>query len=252
MALQWNWKDKMGKLTIRQKGKKYNVNIYSGNAIAVFIYEYADDGKEMYSLYDFFADKKHVSKIISNRKKLIDDDVVVDAVGKKIVEGGYVNNWKLFRRWVTAQIFGMLRDMKSDKMSFNELLQRKGYEYQWRMLENEFYAQAKMQEHGDTENLSKRGIFFNECTFSGMVDDYIEKLKAYVNDNLIFRKVLLSCSFISQTKPKQGCELYNSSLPLSNHLNILNYDNSKKSNKNPESFRYHEEEGHRPEADGHE
>lgn len=116
------------------------------------------------------------------------DDVVVDAVGKKIVEGGYVNNWKLFRRWVTAQIFGMLRDMKSGKKSFNELLQRKGYEYQWRMLENEFHAQAKMQENGDTENLSKREIFFNECTFSGMVDDYIEKLKAYVNDNLIFRK----------------------------------------------------------------
>ena len=116
------------------------------------------------------------------------DDVVVDAVGKKIVEGGYVNNWKLFRRWVTAQIFGMLRDMKTGKKSFNELLQRKGYEYQWRMLENEFHAQAKMQENGDTENLSKRGIFFNECTFSGMVDDYIEKLKAYVNDNLIFRK----------------------------------------------------------------
>lgn len=114
--------------------------------------------------------------------------------GKKIVDGGYVNNWKLFRRWVTAQIFGMLRDMKSGKMSFNELLQRKGYEYQWRMLENEFYAQAKMQEHGDTENLSKRGIFFNECTFSGMVDDYIEKLKAYVNDNLIFRKDKNGCN----------------------------------------------------------
>ena len=116
------------------------------------------------------------------------DDVVVDAVGKKIVDGGYVNNWKLFRRWVTAQIFGMLRDMKSSKKSFNELLQRKGYEYQWRMLEREFHAQAKMQENGDTENLSKREIFFNECTFSGMVEDYIEKLKAYVNDNLIFRK----------------------------------------------------------------
>ena len=116
------------------------------------------------------------------------DDVVVDAVGKKIVDGGYVNNWKLFRRWVTAQIFGMLRDMKSSKKSFNELLQRKGYEYQWRMLEREFHAQAKMQENGDAENLSKREIFFNECTFSGMVEDYIEKLKAYVNDNLIFRK----------------------------------------------------------------
>ena len=76
MALQWNWKDKMGKLTIRQKGKKFNVNIYSGNFLAVFVYEYTDEGNEMYSLYDFFADKKHVSKIISNRKKLIDDDVV--------------------------------------------------------------------------------------------------------------------------------------------------------------------------------
>ena len=25
-------------------------------------------------------------------------DATIDAVGKKIVEGGYVNNWKLFRR----------------------------------------------------------------------------------------------------------------------------------------------------------
>ena len=116
------------------------------------------------------------------------DDVVVDAVGKKIIEGGYVNNWKLFRRWVTAQIFGMLRDMKSDKMSFNELLQRKGYEYQWRMLENEFHAQAKMQENGDAENLSRRERFFNGRTFSYMVEDYIDKLKAYINDSLVFSK----------------------------------------------------------------
>ena len=76
MALQWNWKDKIGKLTIIRKMKKYDINIYSGNFLAVFVYEYTDGGNEMYSLYDFFADKKHVSKIISNRKKLIDKDVV--------------------------------------------------------------------------------------------------------------------------------------------------------------------------------
>ena len=28
------------------------------------------------------------------------DDATIDAVGKQIVEGGYVSNWKLFRRWV--------------------------------------------------------------------------------------------------------------------------------------------------------
>ena len=76
MALQWNWKDKMGKLTIKQKEKKYNVNIYSGNALAIFICEYKQNDEERYVMYNFFADKKHVSKIISNRKKLIDDDVV--------------------------------------------------------------------------------------------------------------------------------------------------------------------------------
>ena len=42
MALQWNWKDKMGKLTIIRKMKKYDINIYSGNFLAVFVYEYTD------------------------------------------------------------------------------------------------------------------------------------------------------------------------------------------------------------------
>lgn len=33
------------------------------------------------------------------------DDATIDAVGKQIVEGGYVSNWKLFRRWVMSQMF---------------------------------------------------------------------------------------------------------------------------------------------------
>lgn len=76
MALQWNWKDKMGKLTIRQKEKKYNVNIYSGNALAIFICEYKQNNQDEYVLYDFFADKKHCDNIIKNRKRLLSNDVV--------------------------------------------------------------------------------------------------------------------------------------------------------------------------------
>lgn len=76
MALQGNWKDKMGKLTIRQKGKKYNVNIYSGNALAIFICEYKQNNQDEYVLYDFFADKKHCDNIIKNRKRLFSDEVV--------------------------------------------------------------------------------------------------------------------------------------------------------------------------------
>lgn len=116
------------------------------------------------------------------------DDATIDAVGKKIVEGGYVNNWKLFRRWVMSQMFHMLRDMEKDGKSFNEVLQKKGYEYQWRMLENELYAQVKMSEHGDLDNVGSRNRWFNGDVASDMVTDYISKLRKYVDDNLIWKK----------------------------------------------------------------
>lgn len=114
------------------------------------------------------------------------DDATIDAVGKKIVEGGYVNNWKLFRRWVMSQMFHMLRQMDTDKLTFNEVLQRKGYEYQWRMLENELYAQVKMSEHGDLDNVGSRNRWFNGDVASDMVTDYIRKLRKYVDNNLIW------------------------------------------------------------------
>lgn len=114
------------------------------------------------------------------------DDATIDAVGKKIVEGGYVNNWKLFRRWVMSQMFHMLRQMETDKLTFNEVLQRKGYEYQWRMLENELYAQVKMSEHGDFDNVGSRNRWFNGDVASDMATDYISKLRKYVDDNLIY------------------------------------------------------------------
>lgn len=114
------------------------------------------------------------------------DDATIDAVGKKIVEGGYVSNWKLFRRWVMSQMFHMLRNMKEDGKSFNEVLQKKGYEYQWRMLEDELYAQVKMSEHGDFDNVGSRNRWFNGDVASDMATDYISKLRKYVDDNLIY------------------------------------------------------------------
>ena len=90
----------MGKLTIRQKGKKFNVNIYSGNALAIFICEYKQNDEERYVLYGFFADKKHCDNIIKNGKRLFFDDEVViielnlfyksaQTLLKVLVENGY-------------------------------------------------------------------------------------------------------------------------------------------------------------------
>lgn len=115
------------------------------------------------------------------------DDATIDAVGKQIVEGGYVSNWKLFRRWVMSQMFHMLRDMNRYGYSFNEVLQHEGYEYQWRMLENELYAQMKMCDHKDFENTKARYRWFNGCVAHDMAIDYISKLRKYVDDNLIYK-----------------------------------------------------------------
>ena len=115
------------------------------------------------------------------------DDATIDAVGKQIVEGGYVSNWKLFRRWVMSQMFHMLRDMDKNGLTFNAVLQRKGYEYQWRMLENELYAQMKMCDHKDYDNLKARNLWFNGYVACDMAKDYISKLRKYVDNNLIYK-----------------------------------------------------------------
>lgn len=76
MALQWKWSDKMGKITIKQKETTFYVNIYTGNALAIFISEFELDGEEHFFLYNFFADKAHCDNIIKNSKRLFTDEVV--------------------------------------------------------------------------------------------------------------------------------------------------------------------------------
>ena len=76
MALQWKWSDKMGKITIKQREKVDDVNIYAGNALAIFICEYEQNGEERYVLYNFFADKKHCDNIIKNGNRLFSDEVI--------------------------------------------------------------------------------------------------------------------------------------------------------------------------------
>lgn len=110
-----------------------------------------------------------------------------DDVERKLVEGGYVNNWSLFRRWVMSQMFHYLRKME-DGYNFNELLQRHGYEYQWKMLEREFYAQMKMTKHGDRDNAARRSMWFDGETAHYMAVHYVMQLKEYVNNNLIYRR----------------------------------------------------------------
>lgn len=66
----------MGKMSIKQKETVFDVNIYGGNALAIFISEFNIDGEDRYILYNFFADKAHCDNIVKNGNRLFSDEVV--------------------------------------------------------------------------------------------------------------------------------------------------------------------------------
>lgn len=129
--------------------------------------------------------------------QVTDDDPIYD----KIVKGGYIGHYKLYRRWVMAQMFHILRRINEKGESFNAILQSHGYEYQWRMLENELLAQMKMEKHHDYICLEQRKRWFNNDVASKMVDDYICNLRSYIEDNLMWRK-----TDGGQSVPKHTCK----------------------------------------------
>lgn len=129
--------------------------------------------------------------------QVTDDDPIYD----KIAQGGYIGHYKLYRRWVMAQMFHILRRMNEKGESFNAILQSHGYEYQWRMLENELLAQMKMEKHHDNTCLAQRQCWFNNDVAKDMVDDYICKLRSYIEDNLMWRKTIGG-----QSVPKHTCK----------------------------------------------
>ena len=60
MAITYDWNNKIGELQIKQKENEFTINVYQGNALAIFIHEFTNnEGVEQYSVYNFFCDKEH-------------------------------------------------------------------------------------------------------------------------------------------------------------------------------------------------
>lgn len=97
-----------------------------------------------------------VASIKDGMLEILQDD---DPIFKCLQGQGTIPNRKLFRRWVTSQMFRMLCN---PNVSYTEQLHRMGYEYQWRVLINELYAQYKMSTHNDAVNFQNRNMWFNK------------------------------------------------------------------------------------------
>lgn len=104
-----------------------------------------------------------------------------DPVMRMIIEKGTVPNRRLFRRWVLAQTFHMLRALNNWRFyhNYTDVIQSKGYEYQMQMIEEELRVQAKLY-CTDHEAYRKRNRHFNKNVALDVAHDYVEKLREYI------------------------------------------------------------------------
>lgn len=112
-----------------------------------------------------------------------------DPLFSYIITQGTVPNRRLFRRWVMAQMFHMMSYTSyrsKEPLGVTEMIHRLGYEYQWKMLMNELYAQMLM-EYKDPDCFTERNRWFNINVVAAMAHDYIVQLKKHV-DTLKVRK----------------------------------------------------------------
>lgn len=128
---------------------------------------------------------EYIASNKNGRLAILDDN---DPIFDLIISQGTVPN-RLRRRWVMGQMFHMLSytDFRSKQpVGVTEMIHRLGYEYQWKVLLNELHAQMKMEKR-DTVNFADRNCWFNARVVAAMAEDYITKLKKYV-DALKVRK----------------------------------------------------------------
>lgn len=107
-----------------------------------------------------------------------------DPIFNYITNKGAVPNRKLFRRFVMAQMFHMMTYVPSGQKNpagVTYMINRLGYEYQWKMLMNELYAQTKM-EGKDNENFRDRNRWFNINVVNAMAEDYRKKLYQHIKN----------------------------------------------------------------------
>ena len=73
MALRWEWSDKLGEVkVIRKAGEEtfeFTNIIYRGNAYAIFINHFKQDGEGYYNMHAFFCDKEHAKRMLGLDKK---------------------------------------------------------------------------------------------------------------------------------------------------------------------------------------
>ena len=101
----------------------------------------------------------------------------IDEILKKVKDIGYIKEDPHFRRWVMAQTF----DILNYKGSFKDFIRyhKGGYMYQFEQTLNELEAIEKMPVNSEARR--DRTQFFTKHVVVALCEDYIKKLRAYVD-----------------------------------------------------------------------
>lgn len=103
-----------------------------------------------------------------------------DPIYLKITADGTIPERRLFRRWVMAQMFRMLREVDKGRYNLTQCIESNGYRYMFRMLRDEFRVQSRLAVT-DPENFVKRNTFFNYNTLIAILNADINNIKKYIN-----------------------------------------------------------------------
>ena len=131
-----------------------------------------DNGTKVHLIIDENGNAKQVDDVICNQ----------------IIEDGYVRNTKLHRRFVMAQMFQALNYVSWDKKrsGYNEWLKNFDIKYQFAMMLEEIRVLGKLEER-DWETFKERSNFFTKEVVVNTMVDYIDKLKASVENKKTYK-----------------------------------------------------------------
>lgn len=117
-------------------------------------------------------------------------DIAKDDIAKNIVDNGYVNNSKLFRRWIMAQTIKMMYSpvyhygrgfSNNATYGWDEYFRTHySYDYQFSMLKVELKTLNTLQRK-DEAAFNERSKFFNQEIAYVTCCDYMNRLKRYIN-----------------------------------------------------------------------
>lgn len=146
------------------------------------------DVSKFFAMNDANGNETQVGAIIDGGIRILPED---DVVVKSILGGGTLLSSHLFKQHVLARMLKMLTPYEwrgyrmsgdyYDLSAYTKNLHQMGYDYQWKMLCDEFYRQAKMLEHGDMKSFAEDSQWYNKDLVLTMIEDYIVQLKKLVS-----------------------------------------------------------------------